>query len=100
MQVKLKVTVLVVRKKVSGQGNPYYQLDIQEELVQKDENDKPIKRNWNNIYFNPKDIESDVVGLMGKECSALVNFYPIDRQVGDKMYHDVKCNVLELSDIK
>ena len=99
MQSQEQVRITEVRKKVSGQGNQYYTLDVIETLSVKNESGNYIQRNWNNLYYAPTDLEQDVVGLKEKEVKLSLNFYPVSRKVGENEYNDVKCNVVAIESI-
>jgi hypothetical protein len=88
-----------VKKKVSGQGNTYYMLDLLETTEFKDENQQFIKRTWPQLYFTPEDKTLDVVNLKDKRVNAYFSFYPQSRKSGDRVFHEIRCAIADLEEI-
>lgn len=99
MNVKIPMLVLGVRKKVSGQGNTYYMLDLLETTDFKDEKEQFIKREWNDLYFTPEDKTLDVVNLKDKRVNAYLSFYPMQRKSGERIFNEIRCAIADLEEI-
>jgi len=100
MKVQIKVNIPAIRKKVSGQGNEYYTIDIIEKLEQTDETGKPIAREWNNMYYSPQNKEQDVLSFNNSSAFVTINFYPVSRKVGDNIYNDIKAAIVNISEFE
>jgi len=100
METKQQVNVIDVRRKVSGQGNEYFVLDVLETLSVIDEKGAYITRAWNNLYFKTEQPQHEVLALKGKEAEINMNFYPLQRKVGENIYHDIKANILDIKEAK
>ena len=91
----LKVTKII--KKVSGQGNTYYEVDAIEDLGIEDGQGSTIKREWKKMYFKDDTNLINVFSTENEYCNVILNFYPMDRKVGDKIYQDIKVNIVSIA---
>ena len=96
MLVATKMFVQNARKRVSGQGNVYWMLDLTEKTEHKNEQGAPITRDWKNVYYSTPNPETDVKAFEKSERTINFSFYPMDKKVGEKEYHEVKCAILHI----
>ena len=96
MQVKTTMFVKEVRKKVSGQGNEYFELDLVETLPFNDENGNPQKKDWNKMFYKPVGEVANPLLMKGSNHEVDLNFYVNNRKVGDVVYQDIKANIIQI----
>lgn len=96
MIVPIQMLVTDVKKKVSGQGNVYYLLDLLETTEFKDEKDQFIKREWCRLYYSPASQDADIVNHKDKILKVYLSFFPVQRKVGENVYNEIKCSITAL----
>lgn len=94
MQVQTTMFVKDVRKKVSGQGNEYFECDLVETLPFSDENGKPQTKDWNRLFYKPVGEVPNPLTMKGDNATVNLNFYVNNRKVGEVVYQDIKANII------
>ncbi len=89
----VEAKIIKVTRKVSGQGNAYFQVSIKEDSGIPDQNGSTIKRDWNEVYYSLKPEQKEPTYFEGRIANVTLNFYPVTRKVGDKEYTDIKVNI-------
>lgn len=96
MQVQTTMFVKEVRKKVSGQGNEYFECDLVETLPFNDENGNPQKKDWNKLFYKPDGEVPNPLTMKGESHTINLNFYVNNRKVGEAVYQDIKANIIRI----
>lgn len=97
MNATAKVLVKSVNEKLSQRGEKYYQCDLVEDTGIPTGTGVNHKRVWEGVYM-PHTLNTDnPKALEGYEVPVTMNFYPVTRQVGDKSYVDIKCNIVKFN---
>lgn len=94
-----QVLVKEVKRKVSGLNNIYFLVDVTEFLPLKDEKGNPITREWLNLYFSPSPDSVDILQFINKQVIIDMNFYPIRKVSGDKVFMDISCNIASFKEV-
>ena len=100
MKAKDVVFIKDVTKRVSGQGNPYFVIDFIEKLQQQDEEGNPVTKEWNNVFYAAKEDQTNPNNFKGQNAVIIINFYTYNRKVGDKVYTDLKANILDMQPVE
>lgn len=98
MKLTEKLFVQNAQRKVSGQGNVYYLIDLVENTGINNEEGQPITRDWQSLYYMPEHKEENVLKHKSQMAMVTLTFYPIVRRVGEKEYQDIRVSVIELKE--
>lgn len=99
MKATLKAKITEVTKRVSNQGNLYFEVSFTEELSVLDENGKPITRQWNKVFYKPEESSINPLKLVDEYTTLQVNFYSFDKRVGEKTYTEIRANIIDIEKI-
>lgn len=99
MEVKAKVEILGVNKKISATNTEYFIISFNEILPHKDEKGNRMVRKFNDVYLPSIKDENALKECVSKEVEVTANFYPITRKVGDREFTDIKVTLLDVNNI-
>jgi hypothetical protein len=99
MKATLRAKITEVQKRVSNQGNLYFEVSFTEELSVLDESGKPIPRQWNKVFYKPEDTAINPMKLVEDYAQIQINFYSFDKRVGDKTYTEIRANIINIEKI-
>jgi hypothetical protein len=92
-----KVVLVDVRRKISGQGNVYHELDFIHLVPVSDNPNENVQQKFNKVYAGNLTNAPEAHNLIGKVCEVTCNFYPITKKVGDKEFSEIKMNLVSIS---
>lgn len=91
------VVIVDVRRKISGQGNVYHELDFINLVPVSDNPNENVQQKFNKVYAGNLQNPQEAHNLIGKTAQVVCNFYPITRKVGDKEFSEIKMNLVSIS---
>lgn len=95
MIAKALVQIRSVEEKISNAGIKYYQIDIVEDTNIPREGGGTWSRVWEKLYFPASENSDSPKVFEGTKQNVVLNFYPVSRNVGDKVFTDIKCNIVK-----
>lgn len=97
MQITTQLVIKQVRGKVSALQNKYIEIDFIEPAATTHDGFQSSPIEWNNCYFPDASQLEDVKKLVDSEITATLSFLPIAKKVGDKIYHEIKMQVIAIA---
>lgn len=99
MRVSAELIVKDIKAKTSQSGNLYYQVELVEIVETGNPENPKVEKSWKDLYLNIGKPIENYAELIGRRVKAELNFYTAERKHGDRIFTDIKCNIIELNTI-